>query len=113
MNQAYLWLNDRPKLAQLAPLLDGMPINVDDVKMQNGSNGVTLSGSITGRAATGPGGAALPATALTLVFEFLDGSGAVVSTADVSVPALMPGALQSLSVEGTGVGIVSWRYHKR
>lgn len=72
--------------------------------------GVSLSATITGRAATNSTGKAIPAAPRTVEFEFLNKDGAVVATQSGQVPALKAGETFELKLEAQGQGITSWRY---
>lgn len=50
---------------------------------------------------------------LSLVFEFLDNKGAVVSAENVQVPAIQPEQSAPIEVQAKGAGIVAWRYKKQ
>lgn len=108
-NQGYIWTNERQKLERLSDELDAMPVAVENLKFTGSATGGTLSGMATGRAAKKAGAAVAPAP-VTLVFEFLDGSGAVVTSNEVVVPALQAGVPSNVTATGTGQGIVDWRY---
>jgi hypothetical protein len=50
---------------------------------------------------------------MTLVFEFLDNKGAVVSSENVQVPAIQPEQSAPIEVQAKGAGIVAWRYKRQ
>lgn len=50
---------------------------------------------------------------LTLVFEFLDNKGTVVSAENVQVPAIEPGQSAPVEVHARGSTIVAWRYKRQ
>ena len=50
---------------------------------------------------------------MTLVFEFLNNQGALVTSQEVAVPPLAAGATAPIVVSVTGAGIASWRYHPK
>jgi tetratricopeptide (TPR) repeat protein len=54
----------------------------------------------------------VPSIPLSLTFEFLDGSGKVVATQPLDVPAIPEGANHAFQLQATGAGIVAWRYRK-
>lgn len=107
--QGYIWINDRAKLESLSDALDAMRIKLEDVKFQKTASGATLTGTATGRAARLPNGPLAPAP-VTLVFEFLDASGGVVTSVEQTVPALQPDLPAPVTVNASGSGIVDWRY---
>jgi hypothetical protein len=55
-------------------------------------------------------GKALQPKGQTVVFEFLDKSGAVVDTKEAVIPALAKDQTHEVSLEGKGEGIVGYRY---
>jgi tetratricopeptide (TPR) repeat protein len=112
-NQGYLWTNQRDQLERLSNELDALPANLEDLKLQVSGANVTLSGTATGRSGKTPAGAAAPATAVALVFEFLDAAGNVVTTVSATLPALQAGVSSPFSVSATGQGITDWRYRIR
>jgi hypothetical protein len=52
----------------------------------------------------------VPPTPVTVIFEFLNASGSPVTTAEVTVPVLMPGLPGPVNASVSGQGIVDWRY---
>lgn len=110
--QGYLWTNDRARLERLSDELDALPVKLEDLKLQVSGANATLNGTATGRAGKTPAGAAVPAAAVPLVFEFLDAGGTVVATVNATIPALQAGVPSPVSVSATGQGIVDWRYKK-
>lgn len=111
--QGYIWTNDRAPLERLSDELDALPVKLEDLKLQVSGTNATLNGTATGRTGKTPAGAPVPATAVPLVFEFLDASGAVVASVNATLPALQAGVPSPVSVAGTGQGIVDWRYKKQ
>jgi hypothetical protein len=67
----------------------------------------------TGREAVNPAGDPIPASPLSLVVEFLDGSGQVIGSEELSLPALEPGTDHELRVRAEGPNIESWRYRRK
>jgi tetratricopeptide (TPR) repeat protein len=51
--------------------------------------------------------------AIVVIVEFLDKAGAVVTTAEVTVPALAKDAAQDIVATGNGAGITAWRYKRK
>jgi len=108
-NQGFIWLNDRTQLEKLSDDLDAMPVALEDVKVQMTGTGASLTATAKGRNATRNGAAIAPAP-VTVVFEFLNASGAAVTTTEVVLPVLMAGLPGPVSASATGPGIVTWRY---
>lgn len=111
--QGFIWTNDRARLERLSDELDALPVKLEDLKLQVSGANATLNGTATGRTGKTPAGAAVPATAVPLVFEFLDAGGTVVASVNATLPALQGGVPSPVSVTGTGQGIVDWRYKKQ
>ncbi len=111
--QGYLWTDQRPELERLSEQLVALPVNLEELQLQVSGATATLSGIATGRSGTTPTGAAVPATAVPLVFEFLDAGGSVVATVSATLPALKAGVTSPVSVSATGQGITDWRYRMK
>jgi tetratricopeptide (TPR) repeat protein len=111
--QGYIWTNDRARLERLSDDLDALPVKLEDLKLQVSGGNATLNGTATGRTGKTPAGAAVPATAVPLVFEFLDAAGNVVTSVNATLPALQGGVPSPLSISATGAGITDWRYKKQ
>ena len=83
----------------------GLAWNVRIMQFQGGEQAASISGAVTNAVARAP-------PAMDLVFEFLDGDGAVLFTSTVSVPPLEPKGRAPISVRVDQVGAVSWRYRR-
>lgn len=79
-----------------------LPYQVRLTEWSNGPEKTTLQGAIRNR------GKAAKAYAMTV--EFLDATGAVVSSQPVAVPAVAPGAEGFFAAEATGPKVVAFRY---
>jgi hypothetical protein len=90
-----------------------MPVTISIAQFAPTANGATVSGTATGREAQTAQGKPVPATPITLVFEFLDGKGTVVANQEVQVPALKPGQSQPIQAKSEGAGIAAWRYKRK
>ncbi len=91
------------KYVQLANSGIGWQVSVSQFLPSEGST--VLNGTVSNitRAAQPAG---------SLVFEFLDGAGNVVSTATTDVPGLAPGAQHRIALSVDQGGAVAWRYRK-
>ncbi|MGH7701995.1 MAG: tetratricopeptide repeat protein [Gemmatimonadales bacterium] len=85
-------------------------VSIENVKLQASSSDATLTAITRGRDPSDADGKAVAPSATAVTFEFLDRSGGVVSSAEVTIPVIASGATQPLTVKGTGAGIVAWRY---
>lgn len=104
---------NQDSLVLMAEQLMALPVDIQVTQFSLYPTGASWTGVATGRAATNPAGEALPAAPVTLVFEFVDGAGAVVHTEELALPALEEGAVQQLRVEGGNGPIESWRYRRK
>lgn len=91
------------KLAEM-----GTDIQVSAFSVTGGS--ATWRGTATGREAITASGAAKVPAAGTIVVEFLDARGNVVTAQDVAYAALAKGESAELTATGAGEGIRAWRY---
>lgn len=101
--------NQQDSLIAVVTELLAMPTSVGIDRFASNDDGALLAGHGLGRQAERDG-AAVPATPRTLVVEFLDNGGAVVASSEVTIPALEPGVKYEWTANGTGAGIVGWRY---
>ncbi|MEP6590731.1 MAG: tetratricopeptide repeat protein [Gemmatimonadota bacterium] len=113
LGEGYRLTNKQDDLIKVVTKLIHLPTSVEAVQFQRKKEGATLTGQAVGRQATDDAGKPLPATAITIVVEFTDAAGAVVSLEEVSIPALQPGAKHDWKAEGKGDGIAAWRYHAK
>jgi tetratricopeptide (TPR) repeat protein len=87
------------------------PTSVAVTSLTLAATSAKLTGAARGEEAldakTGKG---IAPKAVSLVFEFLDKTGAVVATQEVAIPALPKDQTHEFSAEGKGEGIVAYRY---
>lgn len=107
--QGFRRTNVQDSLIAVVTELLAMPTSVGIDRFAVNDEGALLAGYGLGRQAERDG-AAVPATARTIVVEFVDKAGATVSAAEVAIPALEPGVKYEWTANGTGAGIVGWRY---
>jgi tetratricopeptide (TPR) repeat protein len=93
--------------------LIGMPTTIKVTQFAPTAEGATITGTATGREAQTAQGKPVTAKPYTLVFEFLDGKGAVLANQEAQVPALKSGESQPVSVTAQGAGITAWRYKQK
>jgi tetratricopeptide (TPR) repeat protein len=91
----------------------GMPVSVAVTEFAPESNGAAVKGTATGREAQDAKGKPVAAKPITLIFEFLDKTGAVVANQEVQLPALKVGESQPIEAKAQGSGIVAWRYKQK
>jgi tetratricopeptide (TPR) repeat protein len=87
-----------------------LPMDVKVTDLAPSGSSMTLTATATGREALDESNKAIPAKPTTLTFEFLDRTGAVAATTDVTVPALKAGQTHSITATGAAAGIAAWRY---
>jgi tetratricopeptide (TPR) repeat protein len=94
-----------------AERLVAMPFTVDVTAFQMGTAGVKFSATAVGRNPQDAAGKPLKVVPTTLVFEFLDTTGNVIDTKEVTVPPLAENTKHEIQLDAKGAGIVGWRYH--
>jgi tetratricopeptide (TPR) repeat protein len=109
----YSMKQDRPNTLRAATALGGATVNVAVTALNVTATGATMTMRVTGRDGRDVNDRPIRAVAIPIVVEFLDKAGAVVATAETTVPALANGATQDLSVTGTGANIGAWRYRRK
>jgi tetratricopeptide (TPR) repeat protein len=113
VGQAYRELKQQDNLLRTAEVLVGLPVNIEIAQFTMGRSSGRLSVVVTGRSPTDVQSKPIKPTPVTLVFEFLNETGAVVGTSDAEVPALEPDKRHELRAEAGGAGIVAWRYKRK
>jgi tetratricopeptide (TPR) repeat protein len=104
---------DTNKWVAAATQLQGMTVGVTIERFLATKDSATLIGSVSGNAAVDANDKTIPPAAMTLVFEFLDKQGAVVSAQEVPIQALQPNAKQDINLTVNKPGVIAWRYHKK
>jgi hypothetical protein len=87
-----------------------LPVTVSVKQFAPTATGATISGTATGREAQNAQGKPIAPKPVTLVFEFLDAKGAIITPQEVSVGALKAGESQPIEAKAEASGIVGWRY---
>jgi hypothetical protein len=90
-----------------------LPVNVEVTTFTMGQQASRWQATATGRKATDAAGKDLKPAPATITIEFLDDSGKVLGTQDVSIPALQEGAAHQLQAEVKAPGVTAWRYKKK
>jgi tetratricopeptide (TPR) repeat protein len=99
--QGYVY-QQNPKARDATNRLDGLPITIDSLTIQNSPGLMTITGVAFGRTK--------PSAPINLVIEFIGGDGAVLASSDVAIPALEPNGRSEFAAQGEVEGIVNWRY---
>jgi tetratricopeptide (TPR) repeat protein len=102
--QGYVYEKD-PAVQGVANQLDALPITIDTLNIQNAPGLMTITGVAFGRGRASP--------AVNLTFEFLGAGDAVLTTVDVTIPAMAPDGRAELVAQGEVDDIVNWRYRVR
>ena len=109
--EGYRATKDGAKAQASAEKLLGLGTGIVITGLTLGANSADLTGTATGyEAANAKTGKAIPPAPVTVTFEFLDKSGGVVASKDVTIPALAKDATENFSVNVTGEGITGYRY---
>lgn len=93
--------------------LNALPVAVSSVAAAPSAGGVSLTATVTGRAAKDAQMKPVAPVPVTLVFEFLNAQGTVVATQEAAIPVLKPAEQFALKVDVQGQGITDWRYHRK
>ncbi len=99
--QGYVYQQNN-KARDATSQLDGLPITIDSLNIQDSPGLMTITGVAFGRTK--------PSAPINLVFEFIGGDGAVLASSDVAIPALEPKGRFDFAAQGIVEGIVNWRY---
>lgn len=103
----------KPKTFEAFNRLLGMTVSLESVAFTATDSSATLKLAASGRPGADVRGNPLKPAGASIVVEFLDGSGAVVASQPVTVPALAPDApSQQVTATASGKGIKGWRYRK-
>jgi tetratricopeptide (TPR) repeat protein len=90
-----------------------MPVSIAITEFAPAADGASVRGTATGREAQDARGKPVAAKPITVIFEFLDKTGAVVGNQEVQIPALKPDESQPVEAKAQGAGIASWRYKQK
>jgi hypothetical protein len=111
----YRLKHDQPNLMRSATALGSATVSLSVAQggFVPAADHATLTITATGRDGRDVNDRPVRAAAIPIVVEFLNKDGAVVTSAEVTVPALAAAATQPLPVTGQGAGITAWRYHRK
>jgi tetratricopeptide (TPR) repeat protein len=109
----YSMKRDQANTLRAATALGGATVNVAVTAMTITETGATMTIRVTGRDGRDVNDRPVRGAPIPIVVEFLDKTGAVVSTAETIIPALAKDATQDLTVVGTGANIGAWRYRRK
>lgn len=100
-------------LGKLATDVAAWPVAVVVTQFTPAADSASLTGTATGREPKDAAGKAIKPAPVVLVFEFLDRSGAVIATKEVTVPPLPPTQASPIQASAVGKGIATFRYHRK
>ena len=103
-------LKQNDAVYKTAERLVALTFSVEATLFQLGKESAKYAGEATGRAAQDAAGKPIKPIAMTLVFEFIDVTGAVKDSKEVAIPALAAGQKQTIQLDAKGAGIAAWRY---
>ncbi len=99
-------------VVKTAERLVALPFSIEVTAFSMGRS-ARLQGEATGRAPMDPRGTPLKIAPMVLVFEFIDSGGKVISSKEVTIPALKEGEKSPITVDGAGTEISGWRYRAK
>jgi len=103
-------LNREEDVIKTATRLVVLPFTVEITGFQTGAAKAVLIAEAIGREAQDAAGKPLKTAPMTLVVEFVDVSGAVIDTEEITVPPLKKNEKHPIKLEATGAAITGWRY---
>ena len=106
-------LNREDDVIKTATRLVVLPFTVEITGLQTGPAKAVLLGEAIGREPQDAAGKPLKTVPMTLVVEFVDVSGTVIDTKELTVPALKKSERHPVRLEGTGAMITGWRYRAK
>jgi tetratricopeptide (TPR) repeat protein len=113
LGEGYRLANQTDELLEVVTAIEAAPFNFDVKNFRPTADGASLMAQAIGRQAKDIQGEPIAVEPVVLSVEFLAEGGTVVTTEEVTVPVLEPEAVHEVTVEGTGAGIVAWRYAKK
>lgn len=113
LGQGHRGLGHDAEVLKAAERLVGLPFSIEMTSFQLMRDGAKLEGTAVGRAPTDAQGKAIKVSPVALVIEFVDVSGTVVDTKEVTVPVVQPGSSHAIKVDASGKDIAGWRYRQK
>ncbi len=110
LEQGYRETKQVDKQLALVNRRRSLPAKLETKKIAISPTDITLSLTATGRDARDAKDKPIKAAPVNLTFELLGADGGVLTTQDVTVPALADGATQDVTVSAKANGINGWRY---
>ena len=110
---SYRLVADTNKWLAVVTDLQAMTVEITVSSFTLRKDGAKFLGAAIGSEGRNANDKVIPPSPVTLVFEFYNAKGEVVTSQEVAIPALATGAKQDVVVDVTGAGILSWRYHKK
>ncbi len=113
MAAGYAAKRDQPNVLKAVEVASATTVSVRVTGFDIGAAAATLTFEATGREGRDVNDRVVRPAAIPIVVEFLDQAGAVVATAETTIPSLAANAKQELKVTGNGAGVVAWRYRRK
>jgi tetratricopeptide (TPR) repeat protein len=110
LGQGHRGLGDSAQVLEAAKKLVALPVTIEMTSFQLGRDGAKLAGTAVGREPMDATGKAIEPKPVQLVVEFLDVSGTVIDSEEVTVPVVPTGQSHQIAVDATGKDIAAWRY---
>jgi len=112
IGQVYQAKKDQPNILKTFEAITGMTVDVT-AEFTPTATGATLTLHAKGREGRDINERIVRPAPIPVIVEFLDKAGTVVTTAEVTVPAVAKDVIQDVVATGTGAGITAWRYKKK
>lgn len=109
----YRLAKNQDKQIDVVMQLQAMTTGISVDSFMPRKDGAHVAGTATGVEGQTPAGKTIAPTAITLVFDLIDSTGATVVTKNVDIPALKPGDKAPFSLDAAGANISGWKYHKQ
>jgi tetratricopeptide (TPR) repeat protein len=110
LEQGYRETKQVDKQVALVNRRRSLPAKLETKRIAISPTDITLAMTATGRDARDAKDRPIKAAPVSLTFELLGADGSVLTTQDVTVPALAAGATQDVTVTAKANGITGWRY---
>jgi tetratricopeptide (TPR) repeat protein len=90
-----------------------LPVSITVTEFAPAADGASVNATASGRDAQTLQGKPIAPKPITVIFEFLDGKGAVVGNQEIQVPPLKAGESHPIEAKAQGAGISAWRYKQK
>ena len=90
-----------------------LPVSITVTEFAPAADGASVKATASGRDAQTLQGKPIAPKPITVIFEFLDGKGAVVGNQEIQVPPLKAGESHPIEAKAQAAGISAWRYKQK